>query len=72
MGEWRNHVNQLHLIRGRVIVKSLGLGTSKCKVRKGCILEGELLVHNDNVSKLAKLTYFSANDFSGKQDNAVS
>ncbi|KHO01485.1 ATP dependent DNA ligase domain protein [Metarhizium album ARSEF 1941] len=39
-----------HNLHG-VIVKSLGFGTSNCSVRKGCILEGELVVHNDVENK---------------------
>ncbi|OAA39951.1 DNA ligase, ATP-dependent, central [Metarhizium rileyi] len=35
-----------HKLHG-VIIKSLGFGTSRCNVRKGCILEGELVVYND-------------------------
>ncbi|KAK8929475.1 DNA ligase 4 [Metarhizium anisopliae] len=40
-----------HKLHG-VIIKSLGLGTSTCNVRKGCILEGELVVHNDVENKI--------------------
>lgn len=34
------------------IKKSLRIGTPDCKITKGCILEGELVVYSDFVSEL--------------------
>ncbi|KAK2603492.1 hypothetical protein QQS21_004352 [Conoideocrella luteorostrata] len=40
-----------HKLHG-AIVRSLGLGRSSCNVRKGCILEGELVVYDDAQGKI--------------------
>lgn len=40
---------QLQLTRSRIIADSIRYGRSDCTVHQGCILEGELVVHDDVV-----------------------